>query len=1077
MSSITHAPPRSSGRTLTPPAVTLALWSLSRTWFLLLIIALGLISAIAVACTIPLYSTVTTTAGLRGILSTTVNTPEISLGLNPVAFSTKALQQNYDTLDPLMRQHLGPYMSSQPSLMFTSNSMYVASPKLPAPTYELTNYTATFPQDGKHLHLLSGRLPNPQSKEYEIILTADTASATKLGVGSALTLTTTVMDTSFNELFKVSQNITTPEELQAQINKHTYALNIPAHVVGIFAVPETERAYWHQNDFTTDVHSIGARDIPVYKFLSANELLLAPYDQFAQAHHIDQVYSYVSFSYDKFFGYTGRVTTSSVPDETWIYRVDPQRVDFTQFNTFSSNISGLQSDMTRLHGDLLARHGTYNNPFDQNGQGTSSMSNVESMFLTSALFSSQDAPGVVDQYQNRLSVVQLPVAIISAQIIALILFFISMMSGLLIERQRDTIAILRSRGASGGQVYIALLTQGFWLCVLALLLGPLLAMIAAYFLARSQLASSDLSALLVLSQRQREVLQLIAPYALLVALVSFLTLAIALYGTRNMDVLATRRESSRSTRRGLIQRMHLDIIAAIIALCGFGVSTYLSGLNSLLDVRTRSLISTPLSLAAPLFLVIAAALLFFRFYPALLNLAARLAGRGKSASSMLALAQISRSPGQSVRMILLLALALAFTIFTSVFTATQNQHAQSLASYEAGADFSGPLPLYGSYIPTQQTFQKEYAKLPGVNAASIGFAGSAAINAANNSGPTSLFQVRAVDTSTFASTAYWPDQAQLATMMQQLRSPHGADGAVPAYVDQLAWNRLNLHMGSVFTIQVSNLDINDLKCVVVGKVEHLPTINDSTQGGLPNETQPSAGVLVDYQTYLKAYQQEAQDSGFTNGSKPLAPNYFWLRTTDDAIKLSNLRGSLRALVGSQQYTQGIFDRRAIFDSLRTDPLSLNLLGILEVGTIIALLLAIVGDLLASLLSVRPRLANFAVLRALGTSPGQVASVLGWELSLIYATGVLLGILAGMLLSLTLVPNLVFSGVPNVGILSTLSLPDFYALQQIIPVQPIFPATLFLAFGVLVIFFFVALGLMVRTVSRPSMGQILRLNQD
>lgn len=1075
MSSITHAPPRSSSRTLTPPAVTLALWSLSRTWFLLLIIALGLISAIAVACTIPLYSTVTTTAGLRGILSTTVNTPEVSLGLSPAGFSSKTLQANYKALDPLMRQHLGPYMSDQPSLMFSSSSIYVASPKLPAGnSYELTNYTASFPRDGKHLHLLSGRFPNVHSKEYEIILTADTASINKLAVGSSLTLTTTVMDAPFEE---VSRNVSTPEDLQAQINKHTYTLNFPARVVGIFAVPETERAYWHQNDFTPDVHSVGARDIPVYKFLSANELLLAPYDQFAQAHHIDQAYSYVSFFYNQSAAYLEHITTFSVPDETWIYRVDPQRVDFTQFDSFSSNISGLQSDMTRQHGDLLSRHDTYTNPFSAASQGSFSIPNVNSMFMTSALFSSQDAPGVVDQYHNRLSVVQLPVAIISAQIIALILFFISMMSGLLIERQRDTIAILRSRGASGGQVYVALLTQGFWLCILALLIGPILAMIAAYFLARSQLASTDLSALLVLSQRQREVLQLIAPYALLVALVSFLTLGIALYGTRNMDVLATRRESSRSTRRGLIQRLHLDIVAAIVALCGFGVSTYLSGLNSLLDVRTRSLIATPLSLAAPLFLIIAAVLLFFRFYPALLNLAARLAGRGKSASSMLALAQISRAPGQSVRMILLLALALAFTIFTSIFTATQNQHAQSLASYEAGADFSGPLPVHSTYIPPQQTLQKEYTKLPGVSAASIGFAGPAAINTANNSGPTSLFQVRAVDTSTFAVTAYWPDQPQLATMMQQLRSPHGPQGAVPAYVDQLAWDRLNLHMGSVFTIQVSNLDIADLKCVVVDKVEHLPTVNDSTQGGLPNETQPSAGVIIDYQTYLKAYQQEAQDSGFTSGSKPLAPNYFWLHTTDDATQLANLRGSLRDRLGSQQYTQGVYDRRAIFNSLRTDPLSLNLLGILEVGTIIALLLAIVGDLLASLLSVRPRLANFAVLRALGTSPGQVASVLGWELSLIYTTGVLLGILAGMLLSLTLVPNLVFSGVPNIGILSTLSLPDFYALQQIIPVQPIFPSTLFLAFGVLVIFFFVALGLMIRTVSRPSMGQVLRLNQD
>ncbi|WP_220194226.1 FtsX-like permease family protein [Ktedonospora formicarum] len=581
----------------------------------------------------------------------------------------------------------------------------------------------------------------------------------------------------------------------------------------------------------------------------------------------------------------------------------------------------------------------------------------------------------------------------------------------------------------------------------------------------------------MLTQRPIEMLKLITPYALIVALVSMLVLALSLRETANMDVLMTRRESSRATRRGLVQRLHLDIVAALVALCGFAVSLYLGGLNNLLDVRTKSLLATPLSLAAPLFLIIAAVLLFFRFYPLLLNLAARLAGQGRGAASMLALAQISRSPGQSTRMILLLALALAFTIFTSVFTTTQNEHARSLASYETGADFSGPLPGNGTYSPTPQEARQELGNVPGITAFSAGFSGSGATKAADGNGPSILFQVRAVDADTFGSTAYWPDQPQLTSMMSQLRARRSSStDAIPAYVDQLAWDKLNLHVGSTFTISVSNLDIAELPCVVLGKVEHIPTINDSTQGSLEGEVPPSAGVLVDFQTYLKAYQKSEQSIGFTSGSKPLILNQFWMRTTNDATTLANTRSALRIALGSR-YDQTIFDRRAILDNLRTDPLSLNLLGILSIGTVVALILAIVGDLLASLLSVRPRLTNFAVLRALGTSPGQVASVLGWEQSLIYSVGILLGLLAGVLLSLTLVPNLVFSGLPNTGILSTLSNADFYALQQIISVQPVFPPTLIVAFVVLAIVFFVALGLMVRTVSRPSMGQVLRLNQD
>ncbi|GHO44860.1 hypothetical protein [Ktedonospora formicarum] len=445
MSSTIHTPPRQAGHALTPPAVTLALWSLRRTWFLLVIIALGLISAMVVACTIPLYSMVTTTAGLRGILNTTVNTSEINLNVAPAAFSTQALRRSQKALDPLVQQHIGPYMSQHPSLMLTSQSIDVLSPRLPAREYDLIQYTATFPQDGKHLQLISGHLPNLKSNEYEIILTPDTLESIGLKVGAKLTLATSIMDTP---LLTLANRISSPEALLKQIQLHTFELDIPARVVGTFKVPDTEKAYWHQNDFTELTRDEGAKSIPVYQFLGANELLLNAYDRFTQAHHLDQVYPYTQFDYDAITGILSAGGGSSLPSINWTYRVDPQKMDFSLYDIFSSQVAGLQSDMTRLHGDLLARHDRYYNPFNDFGQSSEQLSlpYTSAMAMTSDLFSGTDGPGALEQYRNRLSVVQLPVAIISAQIIALILFFISMMLGLLVDRQRDTIAVLRSRG-------------------------------------------------------------------------------------------------------------------------------------------------------------------------------------------------------------------------------------------------------------------------------------------------------------------------------------------------------------------------------------------------------------------------------------------------------------------------------------------------------------------------------------------------------------------------------------------------------------------------------------------------------
>ncbi len=51
---------------------TLAYWQLRRAWFLLLFITLGLVAAVVVTTSIPLFADVTMTAGLRGLLRGTV---------------------------------------------------------------------------------------------------------------------------------------------------------------------------------------------------------------------------------------------------------------------------------------------------------------------------------------------------------------------------------------------------------------------------------------------------------------------------------------------------------------------------------------------------------------------------------------------------------------------------------------------------------------------------------------------------------------------------------------------------------------------------------------------------------------------------------------------------------------------------------------------------------------------------------------------------------------------------------------------------------------------------------------------
>jgi len=166
------------------------------------------------------------------------------------------------------------------------------------------------------------------------------------------------------------------------------------------------------------------------------------------------------------------------------------------------------------------------------------------------------------------------------------------------------------------------------------------------------------------------------------------------------------------------------------------------------------------------------------------------------------------------------------------------------------------------------------------------------------------------------------------------------------------------------------------------------------------------------------------------------------------------------------------DRRAILAALNTDPLYLILSGTLTIGTVASLLLALIGTLLTSWLSARTRLTDFAVLRAIGSTPHQLASMLTWEQAAVYLTGLLLGVGIGEFIVQTVVPALTLTN-SNTNVGSN----QFYTLQTAFPTQIVLPSSLLLALLALVAIYGVALTMMVRIVSQPSLSQTLRLNED
>jgi putative ABC transport system permease protein len=993
-----HLVQRRGGWIFVPPTVTLAFQRVCETWGLLLVTGVGMLAAVMLVCTVPLYSKITRTAGLRNALNSYSQNGDIVVHGRSRQGSLPDISNATSYLNQEFQSKLGPYLSTTQFSIETQTFLILARAGQGSTSLKPTGdgiglVGSSMDMAASHVHVVHGRLPQVDSNELEIAIRPEIATNLHLTVGSGLPV-----QMSFVEA-----------------NQGIITRTLMLHVVGIFTPIRQDDPFWHGHDFLgVSTNS----NFAIYDGLASNKTILSV---FSQASGI--------------LVPPGGPAFRSAFNLNWYYHLDTDHISIDDLNNI---VNGIQ----------VAKVDIANNP-------TLQSSTIQEI----STFQSTDA---LQQFRDRLSVAQLPVTSLLLLIFGLVLFFVSMMAGLLVDRQTDAIAILRSRGASRRQVLSSLITQDIGLGLIALIVGPLLAIAMTRMLAQHILPASDQGALNLIEGNPLQIALELWPYALAAVGVSIGALILAVLNATRRDVLALRREAARSTYRPLWQRLNLDLVALLLALAAYGAVIYLNN-SSVLDAQLRLLLLTPLTLVVATGLLLACLLLLLRLYPLLLRLGAWIAANRRGAAPLVALAQMARAPRQSVRLTLLLALASAFAIFTLVFTATQAQRILDVAAYQAEADFSGTVPL-NLHTPQQlNSMTSMYRHLPGVSSATLGLTKPATAGGATLNVPINF---KAVDANTFASTALWTQQDStqpLTSLMAQLAAQRAsgiAHQVVPALVDANTASFLHLSEGANFTLSFSTASSDLVNFKVVALVQNIPTSGDSS---LP-------GVLVDYQTFADVYTKH-----FTRAGEFAVPlNYVWLRTSDNATSLSSLR---RALSQGNLQLNPLYDRRQIITTIYHEPLYLTLIGVLALGAVTALLLALAGNLIASWLSARSRLTNFAVLRALGAAPRQVAGVLIWEQSIIYVTAILLGMILGAVLSALVVPSLIYTTVLPEKITGSIPASEFYAVQSVPPIRIVIPTSLGIALGILIAICVVALGMMIYVVSRPSISQTLRLDED
>jgi putative ABC transport system permease protein len=282
-------------------------------------------------------------------------------------------------------------------------------------------------------------------------------------------------------------------------------------------------------------------------------------------------------------------------------------------------------------------------------------------------------------FQNRASFNQVTLLLLLIKVVGIAVYYVMLVSTLLAERRSEEIAMLRSRGATVGQLVAMSIVEAFALGLAAAFVAPFLASGAIALLGKTGTFES-------ISGGEFLPYTLV-PVAFLFALGGAAIAAIAVIipafiAARQGMVLFLR--SSARPGTPLLQRYYLDF--ALVGISAFSL-WQLNQRGSVFDPESVGGWSAdPLLLLSPLLLILAVGALLFRFLPLLLGLTARIAAATAGPGVMLGLWQLTRSPARYTQLALLVVMAAAVGTFAATYGETTDRSQEDRALYSAGSD-------------------------------------------------------------------------------------------------------------------------------------------------------------------------------------------------------------------------------------------------------------------------------------------------------------------------------------------------------------------------------------------------------
>jgi hypothetical protein len=287
---------------------------------------------------------------------------------------------------------------------------------------------------------------------------------------------------------------------------------------------------------------------------------------------------------------------------------------------------------------------------------------------------------VLKDYQEQTLLARIPLYLVISLTTGILVYYLALVSGLVIKPRSTETSILKSRGITTPQMGLLALVEGLLLAIPAVILGPLMALGISRTLGRVFIEVGVDSAPIPVPLSIQAFLLGAAGALLAVAVLTISTLVASRKG-----IVEFRQSGARPPRAPFIHRSYLDILALVlIGLIWWQI--HARGSFLMRSLGTGELEIDISILLGPLLGLLAMGLLVMRFFPLAVALVAKMMESLGPVWLVQGLRRVSRDPIMPGALVVLLMLTTALGVIGSTFSSTFERSQRDRALYLSGAD-------------------------------------------------------------------------------------------------------------------------------------------------------------------------------------------------------------------------------------------------------------------------------------------------------------------------------------------------------------------------------------------------------